>query len=197
MSFALSVSTSGTISFPCCSRSPFLSCQFCSPCSALCRCSDRDSYVRLAARSSLMRVNGSLPVVISRSWTGSGLRTTRVATFNCSSCRMRSSRRSCPRSIWLRAFILIFVLISRSCFRRVSASALPFCFPGRYIILKLKRESVSAQRACLSISYLFVIKYSSALWSVRIRICKGRPSSSARHCSSARMMASISLSWIS
>ena len=81
--------------------------------------------------------------------------------------------------------------------RRVRASAFQFCFPGRQVIRKLNRESVSDHRAYLRVSYLLVIKYSRALWSNKIRIYKGSPSSSTRHYSSARTIASISLSWIS
>ena len=76
----------------------------------------------------------------------------------------------------------------------VSASALPFCFPGRGMMTKLNSESFSAHHTCCQVSFFVVIKCCRLLWSVKTLIEISENSSSGLQCSKHQMMANSSLS---
>ena len=73
----------------------------------------------------------------------------------------------------------------------------PHAFPGRWCRTKSKRARNKDQRACLRLSFLAVRKYSRFLWLVQTSNPSLEPSRKCLHSSMARMMANISLSWIS
>ena len=77
------------------------------------------------------------------------------------------------------------------------ASGFPMLFPGRWCRTKSKRARSKDQRACLQLSFLAVRKYSRFLWLVQTSNLSSEPSRKCLHSSMARMMANISLSWIS
>ena len=76
----------------------------------------------------------------------------------------------------------------------VSASALPFCFPGRGMMTKLNSESFSAHHTCRQISFFVVIKCYRLLWSVKTLIEISENLSSGLQCSKHQMMVNSSLS---
>ena len=78
----------------------------------------------------------------------------------------------------------------------LSASALPFSFPGVYTIVNLYCPNSSNHRTCHRLSCLVVVNCNRFLWSVRIVNC-GAPSAYTLQVSNETTMARSFLSWTS
>ena len=78
-----------------------------------------------------------------------------------------------------------------------SASGLPIVCPGQWWSKKSNLARCKDQRAWRRLSFLAVMKYSRFLWSVQISTRWVAPSKKCLYSSNARIMASISLLWIS
>lgn len=104
---------------------------------------------------------------------------------------------SCSMSIWMAhttmwVGMMVSFLGDREVMSKLRDKALGLMFldPGRYVRQNLNRAKKSAQRACLGLRCLAVVRYSKFLWSVQTIKGVCAPSSQCRHSSRANLTAS-------